>query len=157
MILRKAPESRPSLARVGTILNDVKIDANASPGALGFQSLVEANVHVTETESEELRRRNEAEALIMARKAISSQGLSILKEVMKELGQLILSAAPSARLESSAAWSVSLGPATLWLRQTTDLIPRGAFRQSNWDVVQGAPSESNKGTHDMSGVPPCGM
>jgi serine/threonine protein kinase len=137
MMLRKVPESRPSPARVRTILSDVKTDADAPPGSTGFQSLIEANVHITEAESEEVRRRREMDTLAAAREKIFLQGRSILKEIMEELGQRILSAAPSARLESSALWSVSLGPAKLRINQTTIAIPRDAFRRSDWDVVQG--------------------
>lgn len=138
MMLRKVPETQPSLARVRAILDDVKNDASGPSRTPGFQSLIEANVRVTETESEEVRRRREADALIAARKNVFLQGGLILKEAISELGQRILAAAPSARLESSAVWSVSLGPAKLWIRPTTDTIPRDAFRLSDWDVVHGA-------------------
>jgi hypothetical protein len=138
MMLRKVSDSRPSAARIRAILAGVKNDTGGPSGTPGVRLLSEANVRVTETESEEVRRRCEADALTVARKKVLLQARSILNEAIAELGQRILSAAPSARLESSAAWAVSLGSTKLWIRQNADMITRHAFRQSDWDVVHGA-------------------
>ncbi len=137
-MIRKVPETRPSPSRIRTILSDVKNDAKAPARASGYRSLSEVNVHVTEAESEEVRRRREAGRPSRGSRQTLSTGTINSDGHHDRTRARILSAAPSARLQSFASWTVSLGPAKLWIRQTTDRIGRDAFRRSDWDVVQGA-------------------
>jgi serine/threonine-protein kinase len=136
MMLRKAPEARPSLARVCAILRNM-ISAPASCVS-DYEPLVNANVRVAEAQSAEERREHEAAAVAATRARLAQQGFSTLKDTAEELGRRILTAAPLARVGLIPNFSVSLGPAKLWIRQAKDFISPDAFRQSSWDVVLGA-------------------
>jgi hypothetical protein len=129
MMLRKNPESRPSLPRVRTILSQPP----PAPGsALG--SLAEASAQVSAEEAEREATRQRAEESRVARKRLSEEGLVGLQNLFHYFFDRVKEVAPNARLTVTTADIIALGRAELVLQVTGAPIGLDDFPLSGWDV-----------------------
>ena len=148
MMLRKTPETRPSLERVKTQLEQIlKSGGNITNGSL--QALSEAAAKIAENsimkEAQVLSIKNEVER----RKGIAHEAQEILSEIVNILFQRIQDNAPNIIVPTISKTfdnyafipyrSVSLGDAELSFDFVKfSFIPNDAFKQSGWDVLTGA-------------------
>jgi serine/threonine-protein kinase len=132
-MLRKAPESRPTISKVTTVLNQLVTNQQQNYGvnALATAAAKVESIHATHERqaSVENMARNDRE--ILAR-----TGKSILAGMGHELLTLALAAAPNAAYSQKG--EINLGLGVLHLpSQTSKILPPGLFKESGWDVVLG--------------------
>jgi serine/threonine-protein kinase len=136
MMLRKVPESRPSLERIAKILETItKIQVGDSGKRLAALAKAGASVvqQQAEEESKEAKEKSEREK----RKAIAQQAEAIFVQVREELFADISVAAPAAIQEDNSR--IRLGKAVLVMQLIggqTGYAPE-SFPSSKWDVVLG--------------------
>lgn len=154
MMLRKAPEARPSRNRVKHILQGVVKKENAPVATHGLVALAQAGVDIATQEAEQEAKLDAAKAREEKRKHLANEGFKVLKAVIDKMFDHVLESAPAAKCPNRLSipftgvigqiWThkgiVILGRAQLmvWcLYQNERMIPDDAFPQSGWDVVLG--------------------
>jgi serine/threonine-protein kinase len=139
MMLRKLPESRPSLERVRQLLEQM-VNAPVAKAGSGVAELAQAGVQIAESES---RRQAELEAqrtIKLTRDALVQEAFERLRGIANNLWHAISNAAPAAITKSEAAGQFveyQLGEGTLWLGVGGPMsaLGRDVFRESKWDVI----------------------
>ncbi|MFX0203320.1 MAG: serine/threonine-protein kinase [Candidatus Hodarchaeota archaeon] len=141
MMLRKSPETRPSLDRVKSILTEiVKIQDEGSPGT-GLNALAEAGAIAAERAAEEEAKRNFAASIQEKRHRVASEAYKIFREIVDSLVERIVEFAPTAKVSNRTrpSLSVHIGGAILEVKsRSSDALPENAFPKSGWDVILGA-------------------
>lgn len=148
MMLRKMPETRPSLERTRKLLEGM-ITSNDNNVSSGFSALSNAAADLMEhsakqeahqrTEEEELKRRNK----------IAREAQEILSEIVETLFDQISSYAPNAEVRGTTHRggtynlfpdrTIVLGTANLVVSFSRfTVIPKDAFIHSKWTVYSGA-------------------
>jgi hypothetical protein len=136
LMLRKVPETRPSLQRVVDVLKQI---ANQVPSDdSGFSSLSEAGAAVAHRQAEEEARKSLERSEEQRRMDLANHAKTLFKEIREDLFKYICDAAPAAVREGDLR--VRLGKAVIVMRLIEDLgvISAHAFSQSKWDVILGA-------------------
>jgi serine/threonine-protein kinase len=139
MMLRKPPSARPSLERVGALLNEVLQTANPSSQGDGFSVLAQAGAHVARAQAEAQRAQQQQLSESEARNQLADTGRKILGDIIERLLLRISSEAPNAERNgfqvhlAEAQFEVSLSGTRGYSRKKP--VPPGAFEQSKWDVV----------------------
>ena len=138
MLLRKSPESRPSIDRVRTILEKVISDTSSHTSSSGLSELAQVGaVEAERAAAIEVKASLEI-AENRRRLQLARDASSILQEVLDEFFRQINDASPSAIVGDR---SISLGNATIMINSMNllgDVIPPNAFPNSKWDVISGA-------------------
>jgi serine/threonine-protein kinase len=132
-MLRKRPESRPTLSDISAALESMTPDQESA--ALG--SLAEANAAVSAAEARREAEATRASARLADREGLASLATAELLRIMDALFTAIVDGAPVARVNPSPNPSVSLGDATLAYLFTHPVLREGSFPHSGWDVVVG--------------------
>jgi serine/threonine-protein kinase len=139
MMLRKAPESRPTLERVLRVLQSL-----AAHGPLRSQEPLSrlaaaAAAYEAERMVDEARQLEQDHA-IQKRAKLARSAREALNDLFTELVDRITAAVPSARTQrDSGSRAVQVGPATLRLsgHESPHVLPESAFHRAKWDVVAG--------------------
>jgi len=134
MLMRKHPESRPSLKRVKNLICDGLKSSKESVqefDALASISAQLAEKHAREeAEKEAMRIRKEK------RDEIAASAFQVLRGIYEHLLTRITCAAPNVRRNGNM---IALGNGSLDLEiGTTNSVPWGRFKRSGWDVVAAA-------------------
>jgi hypothetical protein len=136
MMLRKAPDARPSLKRVTTILNSFLADDDATSND-GQNSLAEAGAAVAERESEEEAEKRRQARQRKKRRQLADSALTVLWNQVEELFDRIQKTAPAAERRDSG--KISLGQGVLEISElNVNPIDTEEFENCGWDVVVGA-------------------
>jgi len=136
MMLRKAPESRPSIARIVNILETILKEQVETSGKV-FSALSKAGATVVQQqakkESKEAKERTERKR----RQDLAQQAENIFIQHRKDLFRNILFAAPAANEEDDIR--IRLGKALLVMELIGESsgYAAGLFPSSKWDVVLG--------------------
>lgn len=155
MMLRKAPEARPSRNRVKHILQGMVKKENAPLATHGLEALAQAGVDIATQEAEQEAKLDTAKAREEKRKHLAKEAFKVLKAVIDKMFDHILESAPAAKCPNKLSIPfpgqigqifehkgiINLGRAQLmvWcLYQNERMIPDDAFPQSGWDVVLGS-------------------
>jgi serine/threonine-protein kinase len=142
MMLRKAPDARPSLDRVQAICRSF-LAGPPAPGAGLARLAAAAARHDEEVSQAEAVRQQEA-AVRAERAALAREAMRILETCFDELARQILAAVPGARItgaKDSRIVHVAGAALDLGLGGADAAIPRDAFPRSKWDVIAGAAIE----------------
>jgi serine/threonine-protein kinase len=143
MMLRKPPQSRPSLVRIASILTQCAQSASTPNRNAGLSAVAQVGVRVAE---ESARAEAAAEAQRTAehnRFELAQAGLQVLRELADALADQVIQAAPNARRNHRLGVRIlelELGSAKLEIERFDARYPitAGVFRNSNWDVIAGA-------------------
>lgn len=138
MMLRKLPNTRPSIDRVITLLNDIASSDKKGLGG-GLSALAQAGAADAAASLKAGAAMTEQEARTKARRELADAAINQLKqEVIAPLFSKIQTAAPSAKCFNLS--QIEFGSASLVVkfRSGTNLIHEGAFKASGWDVIAGA-------------------
>lgn len=136
MMLRKAPDARPSLARVSTILESFLEDSDSANND-GQNSLAEAGAAVAERESEREAEKRRRARQRKKRSQLADSALTILWNQVEELFDRIQKTAPAA--ERTRRGKIVLGEGALEISEMKmNPIDEEAFENCGWDVVVGA-------------------
>lgn len=139
MMLRKPSQSRPSLSRVVSILENIERTFEASTG---LQQIAQAAIQVAEFDAQRETTEEVERSESQRRRELHVSALDLLAQSVEDLAERILHVAPNGIRNSTrgAILILSLGTSTLdiSLINPTTPIPRTAFSQSGWDVVSGA-------------------
>ena len=136
LMLRKVPETRPSLQRIVDVLKQI---ANQVPSDdSGFSSLAKAGAAVAHRQAEEEARKSLERSEKQRRIDLADHAKTLFIDIREDLFKYICDAAPAAVKEDES--KVRLGRALIFMRLLEDLgvISAHAFSQSKWDVVLGA-------------------
>ena len=142
LLLRKLPESRPSLQRVQKMLNEMSDDnVVIGNGSKSLKKLAEVGALFFEKESaaeaENVRTAREREK----RKEIAISSFVILHEIIDQLIKYCTENTPAKLVENNnKIQAIELGNARLAIGYLTidSFIESGAFPKSDWDVISGA-------------------
>src|SRR5262249_12573036 len=129
MMLRKPPESRPSLDRVRHILEQIGITRGVIPGSAAAL-LAEAGAKVAEAEARAQAKFEALKTAKLSREAQAKDALQRLSGIQKNLWRTISDAAPAARIKDENVFvEYLLGNATLsfQLLVSRAAIPPNAF------------------------------
>jgi eukaryotic-like serine/threonine-protein kinase len=139
MMLRKAQDARPNLARVKGILTDLLQSIGANRAGKGFEMLAEAGASVAKAKAEVERIENQVQSEGDIRCDLAKSARRILRQIVERIFETIERNAPIA---NRAAYSVILGRGMLQLsieENPSDIdsgaLPRGVFVNSKWDVI----------------------
>jgi eukaryotic-like serine/threonine-protein kinase len=136
MMLRKAPETRPVLSRVRTLLDEIVCKPQALSDIGSLAELARAAAQVA-TQEQQLQAQQQAQAAVReARLKLSKSGMEILSENAERLWGKIHSHAPNAqRIKGggSGLFQCSVGDGWLVMLQPRHVDP-GNFPLSGWDV-----------------------
>jgi len=155
MMLRKSPETRPSLERIRTILEQINNQISSNIPSDNFGSLALAAAKVSEksalAEAQKLSEKSAQEH----RNIISQNAQEIMFQIVDHLFRIIQNTAPNAVIDASLEMlygykvqkskykffpnrSIKLGEAELAFDfNRFPLVPENAFVQSGWDVIAG--------------------
>lgn len=137
MMLRKNPDSRPSVSRVRKILGEVISVKEDRSSRSGLDALASAGADISEEKAAREAEQMRIETEWKQRQRLASEGFEILDEIRKVLFDRISDSALVARqcgdnrIEVGDAWVELFVP-------QRGLIPDDAFRESGWDVICGA-------------------
>lgn len=148
MMLRKNPETRPSLSRVKHLLDEMqKSESQPTSGGLSLLSNAAALVLDQSAKEEALRLQERSEQV--RREKIAEEAMKILIDITDYLLEKITIYAPNA--QPSQGFSnkpgqfyypdrvISLGTAKLSINFSRFAkVPKDAFQKSKWDVYAGA-------------------
>lgn len=137
MMLRKAPESRPSLDRISGLFGSLYLSSNDIEATNNFSVLAAAGANVTRKQAEEEARRSQEESERERRIALAGEAKSLFNKIRKTLFENIIKAAPPVEVENES--KLSLGEAILFMRLTgnTSGYDTNQCTDSEWDVVLG--------------------
>jgi hypothetical protein len=140
MMLRKYPESRPTIDRVKHLLSTI-IDeqGEASPGA-GVDLLAQVGAEAAERAAEEEAKQTLERSKQKKRYEIALEATKTLLGVAENLCRKIMNLAPTAKLiDADVLWQLDLDQkATLVVSFGSHVFPENAFHRSGWDVITGA-------------------
>jgi serine/threonine-protein kinase len=137
MMLRKAPETRPTIGRVKQILTDVAEGDSQHASQGGLKALAQTGAAVASREAEQEAQRKQAAAEIEQRRNIANRALEILKDAIDTLFDRICNSAPAAQRLSQVD-VIRLGQGELFVqRRPLDdrFIRCTTFAESKWDVL----------------------
>ncbi len=144
MLLRKAPQSRPSRTRVIAILERIRDARDFEPPVDGLAALERVNSVVAR---EYAARESQVEAVRLKaqqRTELMQQAQVILKSaIASRLAKRICDNAPAAcqtvsQMARTWVQTVTLGRASLRVVLESDtVLPENAFERSGWDIVTG--------------------
>jgi len=139
MMLRKTPDTRPSLERVTSLLNGVIQSQPAAPGGMGFDVLAQAGADVARVQAEAQRAQQQNLSVNEARNQLAGAGRAILGAIIGRLMERIESEAPNA---DRSGFAVTLGRGHFEISllgagafKLKGALPSDAFKRSSWDVV----------------------
>lgn len=159
MMLRKAPDSRPSRERVKHILKEVIKNSNKPVSKNGLGTLAQVSVDIATWEAEEEAKENVARLKEEKRKSLAAEAFKVLEEVVDKMFGCISSSAPAAKylnrrlapppgvtcpISKHDGAIIVLGKATLMvkcLHRGKEIVPENAFFQSGWEVILGGKIE----------------
>jgi serine/threonine protein kinase len=148
MMLRKIPETRPSLARVKHLLEEMqKSESQSTSGGLSLLSNAAAQVLDQSAKEEALRLQEHCEQV--RREKIAEEAMKILIDITDYLLEKITIYAPNARPSQGYSTKpgqfyypdriITLGTAKLSINFSRFAkIPKDSFQNSKWDVYAGA-------------------
>lgn len=138
MMLRKLPESRPSLDRARHLLEQIASAPMMEPGSAAAE-LARAGAQIAEAQSRQQAQSEALRTVKLTRDALVTEAFARLDGIRKNLWQAISNAAPTALIKSQGKGFVEyqLGQATLWLQTDgpKSALNPDAFRESKWDVI----------------------
>lgn len=137
MMLRKAPESRPTPERVSSIFESLYLSSNDIDPSKKFSALAEAGANVAKRQAEEEARKSLEELERQRRIALANEAKSIFNEIVKTLFKKILDTAPNVEIKNES--KLKLGQATLFMRLigNTKGYDVNKCTESDWDIVLG--------------------
>lgn len=138
MMVRKHPDTRPSVERVlsllGAILSSPSSDQSGAGGALAA-----AGSQVAERIQAKQAAEEKEKTLANNRRAILNHGFDILRQSAEELWHKIELAAPAAQRKQNGRnefnFSLGFGSLVLDLGSSSNVLRESAFSRSNWDMV----------------------
>lgn len=139
MMLRKAPEARPTRERIAGIMRQVgSPPAPAAPSGPLARLAAAADAHEreeAERAAEQARHRSAAES----RRAILVDATAILREVALELAGRVANLIPNATVQrNERVLSIRVGQAALEMSISCHYYGEDAFPRSRWDVLAGS-------------------
>ncbi len=136
MMLRKVPESRPSLTRIAKTLETILKEQVEASGKR-FSALSKAGASVVQQQAEEESKEAKERSERKRRQALAQQAETIFFQVREDLFTDILLAAPAAIQEDDIR--IRLGKAVLVMQLIGEPsgYAAGSFPSSKWDVVLG--------------------
>lgn len=140
MMLRKPPETRPSLSRLKQILERIKAKPAGNKNIKAEGLAAAAAAHEREKAAADAEKEIKTTAA-QKRAQLAAAAQAILRSIFAELGNRILDSAPNAILNLAAAEpNIRVGSATILLEilQSGQAIGENAFPRSGWDVAAGA-------------------
>jgi eukaryotic-like serine/threonine-protein kinase len=161
MMLRKLPETRPTLDRVRAVLDAISKTIPDKAKPLGLAALERAGAHAAREEAEEESRQIEEEKARQVRANLESHGQDVLEKVLESLMKSIQDRAPTSRkIESerglpSSVHRDELFQICLGMAQITVLTPvpftPSDFPHSHWDVILGTTIGITNGSYKDEG------
>lgn len=138
MMLRKLPESRPSIERIRQLLEQINRAPIITAGT-AVAELAKVGADVAEAQSREQAQLEEWRRTKQTRDSQAQEARERLDTIRENLWKAISDAAPAAQIKSQDETSIEyqLGEATLWMQVSgpQHAIQFGAFRRSGWDVI----------------------
>lgn len=140
-MLRKTPETRPSLKRVHSQIDKIISDdgAPSESGAKGELQVAAAQLARQQAQVDAQEKRRKEEERI--RQEIATEGYKILNAIVERLFGAIEESGVNASVSASTrSPSLQAGPAVLTIEHFTapGALPFGLFPLSKWDVIAGA-------------------
>ena len=136
MMLRKFPESRPSLVRIANILETMlkeQVEANGKR----FSALSKAGASVVQQQAEEESKKAKERSEEKRRQAFAQQAEAIFVQARNDLFTEILFAAPAAIKEDDIRLRLGKAVLAMELIGESNGYAAGLFSSSKWDVVLG--------------------
>lgn len=133
MMLRKLPETRPSIERVRTILTEIK-DSESTQEQPGFSKLSKAGAIIAEKELQEEAAREKERQEKEKRDSLATDAIKFLKENYNHLSDKIIRSAPSA-VKKGLFISLGMAKLDLCVPMTSQSINKHSFSNSKWDVI----------------------
>lgn len=141
MMLRKLPQTRPSLGRVLATLQTIK-EKKPVPGVTaGLDRLAAVAADHERVQAETESERQKAQREFENRVALALEARKILEDVFRVLADQVVKSVPSAKLGGDGSSRIiQVGDAFLELdlEKTSRPLNEGAFARSHWDVLCGA-------------------
>ena len=140
MMLRKPPESRPSIDRVKHLLSAIIEGQGEASSRTGFDKLAQVGADAAERAAEQETKRILERSKQKRRAQIASEARKILLDVAENLFQKIMNLAPTAKpTKTDTLWQLDLDQeATFIVSFEGHVFPENAFHRSGWDVITGA-------------------
>lgn len=148
MMLRKTPETRPSLERVKNLLEEMQV-SNGQTVAGGFSALSSIAAAIADQSAKEDAQRRTEQDEQYHRDKIAREAMEILVNIVDSLFEQLAAYAPNVQVSPSYAKRsdfsscpdkmISLGSAKLTVNFSRFArVPKDAFSQSKWKVYTGA-------------------
>jgi hypothetical protein len=139
MMLRKLPESRPSLDRVRHLLEQI-IAAPVIKAGSAAAELAQAGAEIAESQSRQQAEFQAQQTIKLTRDALVKEAFERLNGIAKNLWQAIANAAPAAIIKSTTEGQFveyQMGEGTLFIATggAKSALSAGAFPESKWDVI----------------------
>jgi len=147
MMLRKATETRPSLERIKTLLDQIYIQTEES-GSSNFEALSIAAVEILNQSAKKEAQQITEESESKSRNELAKCAQHILWEIVNSLFERITIYAPNASINLGHKPPnvfpfpdsiLFLGTASIGINFTRfSIVPKNSFIQSHWEVITGA-------------------
>jgi len=139
-MLRKLPETRPTLSRVEQVLTGVLAKPHDANVPDPFSALAHAGAQVAEAEQQRQAQIQKVNEERSARVQLARSAFEILAENIERLWGKVHASAPTAKRTSgrhSRIFSMQLGEGVLAIEfiQADGAMASGQFPQSGWDVI----------------------
>ena len=138
MMLRKAPQARPGIDQVITVLGAIAAKGTSGGHGGGLNALAQAGAADAEAIVRAEATRNEQETRQRARRELADSAFQVLQSVVETLSERIKNVAPTAeRIPRLDRLQIQFGSARLEIDvpEPGAMISEDAFPQSGWDVV----------------------
>lgn len=136
-LLRKPPQSRPSVDRVLAIIDGV-ITAKNEKSSLALEALAAAGAHDAQAVVHREAEQAQVSSIKQTRTQLGETAFEILDSLVEELFRTVESQAPSAhRSQNTGSRRINLGKATLRIDVVSkgQVVPEDAFPGAGWDVI----------------------
>lgn len=137
LMLRKNPRSRPTIERVADSLAKISENSNNSNSTAGREELAAAAMMASQEELQEEAARQTIQQELENRGKLGKEALSMFNDLISRLVSLISDIAPN--INSYDGVKLLYRNMEVWTPKvpSLELIQKGDFRQSKWDVVCG--------------------
>jgi len=145
ILLLKASESRPGLARVVALLERLAVASSENASEAGLNALARVSAGITEDEAADEARAEAERSRVLQRVAVAKEALRILRdEVVEWHFQQLLDAAPAMKYTNLSVATIhrqvvlGVGKLSVFANPNENPISKDAFSRCGWDVVAGA-------------------
>ena len=138
MMLRKLPESRPSIERVISRLDSIATQPDA-PESISGSLLADVSAAVAERDAAQQAAKEAKRSALQKRRRLFEAAIEILHQNCQGLWDAVDARAPNAVLHNiedrSFSCSLGFGELAVEVDRSADVIQEGVFQHSGWDVV----------------------